>query len=105
MYGFPFVATALYTLLSGIINIPASFLFLITSQFSTTGEILYTVLSILSFIFGVILLAATVGLWTLQEWGRKATIWVSMIEIPIGIIFIFPVFPNQKITTILQTRR
>jgi Predicted membrane protein (DUF2127) len=49
-------------------------------------------------LFGVLLLSAAYGLWTLQEWGRSLTFWLCAISIPLGLISIFPVWPGQQMT-------
>jgi hypothetical protein len=54
---------------------------------------------------GCLYLAATYGLWSLQTWGLNLTFWLYIIAIPLGIIFMFPIFPGQEMTvgnTILQ---
>jgi len=43
-------------------------------------------------------LAATYGLWSLQTWGLNLTFWLYIIAIPLGIIFMFPIFPGQEMT-------
>jgi hypothetical protein len=56
-------------------------------------------------LLGYLYLAATYGLWSLQVWGLNLTFWLYIIAIPLGIIFMFPIFPGQEMTvgnTILQ---
>jgi hypothetical protein len=62
-------------------------------------------LGFILFLLGCLYLAATYGLWSLQTWGLNLTFWLYVIEIPLGIISMFPIFPGQEMTvgnTILQ---
>ena len=49
-------------------------------------------------LLGVLMLASVYGLWSLQDWGRKLTVWLYGISILLGIIAIFPVMPKQHFT-------
>ena len=102
---FGLVATIVYTAFSGIILLPSGLLLLFVGQAPGGTGLIFTIYGILCSVLGVVLLAAVFGLWSLQEWGRKALFWVSLICIPLGVIAIFPILPNQQITignTVLQ---
>lgn len=102
---FGIVAIAVYAAFSGIILLLSAVLMLIEGQTSGNHGIIYTLYGTLATLFGVVLFAITNGLSALQEWARKAMIWYSVITIPIGVAFIFPVIPNRQImvgNTLLQ---
>jgi hypothetical protein len=94
---FGITATAVYSAFWGVIDLPIGLLLLFASAFPK-GTILFASLGTLAIVLGVFLLASVYGLWSLQEWGRKLTIWLYGISIILGIIAIFPVMPNQQFT-------
>lgn len=80
---------AIYAFASGLPDIPAWI----------------PLLGFILLLLGCLYLAATYGLWSLQAWGLNLTFWLYVIAIPLGIIFMFPMFPGQEMTvgnTILQ---
>lgn len=60
---------------------------------------------IIATILGFLLLASVYGLWTIQQWGRSLSFWIYIVEIPLGVLMIFPVFsgmPMNAGNTLLQ---
>lgn len=97
-------ATAIYGSFSGLILLPIGLLLLIFSE-TKDGNLYFMLGGLLFSVLGIFLLASVYGLWTLQEWGRRLTIWLSVISIVLGLISVFPIWPNQNITlsnTLLQ---
>lgn len=91
------IATAIYGGFSGLIYLPVGFLLLLVSQVPDSS-ILHTAGGIFMCVLGVFMLASVYGLWSLQEWGRVLSLWLSAISIVLGGISIFPIWPNQLFT-------
>lgn len=76
------VLIAIYTGFSALLSlgmgIPAMFL----GQFAAEAALI----SIFLITFGVLALATTYGLWTLEDWGYKLAKIVYMISIPLGVV-------------------
>ena len=101
---FGVTATAIYSAFGGIISLPVSLL-LVFSGSLPKGQGFLMGIGGLLMALGVLLLASVYGLWSLQEWGRKLTIWLYIISAVLGIIVIFPILPKHEFTignTILQ---
>jgi len=58
-----------------------------------------TLVGIIIMVLGVCLLAAMYGLWSIQAWGLKVSKWLYVISIPLGLISIFPIYPDSEMTT------
>ncbi len=98
------VLIALYSGIAGLLAVPAGCTSMVASGLPGIGAT-YSILSFLFMGYGVALLAATYGLWTIQPWGRDFAWWLYVAAIPLGVLFIFPVFPGQMMSlgnTILQ---
>jgi hypothetical protein len=107
---FGITATAVYAAFSGLVCLLAGLIFLIASQTpavseTPNGSAVFTAGGLFLCVLGVFFLASVYGLWSLQEWGRVLTLWLSGISIVLGFISIFPIWPEQQFTvsnTILQ---
>src|SRR5437667_1413229 len=88
---------AICSVLFGLICLPVGCTAAFVSQVPGTSLFL-SVAGMVVALFGVLLLAGAYGLWTLQEWGRSLTFWLCAISIPLGLISIFPVWPDQQMT-------
>ncbi|MCF6264740.1 MAG: hypothetical protein L3J24_14295 [Xanthomonadales bacterium] len=98
------VMVAIYSAFSGVITLFSGFLMLMASVMPEL-PLWITVIGLVFTVFGVVLLAATYGLWTLQAWGWSFARWLYIIAIPLGVISIFPIYPDSEMTsanTILQ---
>lgn len=63
------------------------------------------ILGLASIPAGVLLLASAYGLWTLQVWTWTVAWWIYLVSIPLGLVFIFPILPGQRMSggnTVLQ---
>lgn len=90
--------------LYGIVCLPLGCIGLLVSQVPQTG-FYFTVLSVIVLSAGVLFLAATYGIWTMQGWGRELMRWICIVSIPLGVVSIFPIWPGQVMTlgnTLLQ---
>lgn len=96
---FGIIAIAVWAAFSGIIFLPTGFLLFIAGQADGSKGLFFTGVGILFSALGVVALACVYGLWSLQEWGRKTMLWYSLVSIPFGIISIFPIWPEQQMTT------
>ena len=102
---FGVIAIAFYAALGAILVIPSGLVMLIAGQIPGGEGVLFSIGGLVFSTFGVALLAAVYGLWSLQDWGRKLMFWISVISIPLGVISIFPIWPGQVYSagnTILQ---
>lgn len=88
-------ATAIYSAFSGLIYLPVGLLLLIASQAPGSSS-LYMAGGVFMCVLGVFMLAAVYGLWSLQEWGRALSLWLSGISAILGVISIFPIWPHQQ---------
>lgn len=75
-----------YLLLSAYIGLIGSFLAGVIGAITGSERIgaIVTILSILSFLLGILMVSGAVGLWQLAEWGRQLTIWTRVVEILLG---------------------
>lgn len=97
-------ATAVYAAFSGLLYLPIGLILLIAAQ-ANDSKGLFIAGGLLLSALGIFMLASVYGLWSLQEWGRKLTLWLSAISIVLGVVAIFPIWPKQQFTmanTILQ---
>jgi uncharacterized membrane protein (DUF2068 family) len=92
------VATAVYSAFGGIIILLAGLIMLFAGQVPD-GNTFFTLGGIFSTAFGVLLLTAVYGLWSIQDWGRKLAFWLYAVSVPLGIASIFPIWPGQEVTT------
>jgi uncharacterized membrane protein (DUF2068 family) len=90
-------ATAVYYALSGIIYLPIGLILLFANALPKDGSIFVLGGSLLM-VLGVFMLVSVYGLWSLQEWGRKLTKWLSVAAVMFGIVAIFPIMPKQEFT-------
>ncbi len=54
---------------------------------------------------GVLYLSAVYGLFSMIEWGRKLMFWISLVSIPLSIIYFFLLWSGEELTlgnTVLQ---
>jgi hypothetical protein len=96
---FGIVAIAVWAAFSGVLLLPMSLLSLIAGQADGAKGLLFTGAGILFSALGVGAFTCMYGLWSLQDWGRKFTLWYSWLSIPLGITSIFPIWPGQQVTT------
>jgi mannitol-specific phosphotransferase system IIBC component len=75
-----------YLLLSAYIGLIGGFLAGVIGAITDSESIgaIVTILSILSFLLGILMVSGAVGLWQLAEWGRQLTIWTRVVEILLG---------------------
>jgi predicted nucleic acid-binding Zn ribbon protein len=75
-----------YLLLSAYIGLIGGFLAGVIGAITGSESIgaIVTILSILSFLLGILMISGAVGLWQLAEWGRQLTIWTRVVEILLG---------------------
>ena len=102
---FGLIAIAIYSIISGVMLLPTGLILLCSGQTAGVYGLYFTAFGIVSFALGVLFITAACGILTLQEWGRKSTVWLSVISIPLSFAAIFPIFPKQEITignTMLQ---
>lgn len=102
---FGLIAIAIYSIISGVLLLPTGLILLCAGQTSGAHGLTFTALGIFIFALGVLFITAACGIFSLQEWGRKSTVWLSAISIPLSFAAIFPIFPKQEITignTMLQ---
>ncbi|TBR40982.1 hypothetical protein CBF23_011290 [Marinomonas agarivorans] len=95
---------AIYSAFSGILFLLTGAVMLLASAVPDM-PVWMTIIGMLIIVFGVFSLAAVYGLWSIQAWGVKITKWLYIIAIPLGIISIFPVYPDSEMTvanTVLQ---
>ena len=83
--------------LFGIGIMPLGCTGLMLSQAPGAGAYL-TILSLIVFATSALLISASYGLWTFQEWGRNLFRWMCIASIPLGLISIFPVWPGQRMS-------
>ena len=62
------------------------------------ASLYFTIAGLIAITAGVLLLAASYGIWTLQEWGRTVMRWLCVASIPLGIISSLPIWPGQRMT-------
>jgi DMSO reductase anchor subunit len=90
---------AIYSAFGGIICLPVGLLLLFASALPKgTGTGLFLAIGLIITLLGVFFLASVYGLWSLQDWGRKLTMWLYGASILLGIIAIFPIMPKQQFT-------
>lgn len=102
---FGLVLIMVYAVLGALVSIPTGLLLLLGSIVPGTSGLLLTVTGLFFIVLGVLELCAVIGLKSLSEWGRNLTFWLSIISIPLGVLAIFPLFPDTEFTagnTILQ---
>ncbi len=90
-------ATAVYSVFCGLIYLPVGLLLLVASQVPESSS-LSLPFGICMCALGVFMLATVYGLWSLQEWGRTLSVWLSGISVILGVISIFPIWPQQQFT-------
>jgi hypothetical protein len=75
-----------YLLLSAYIGLIGGFLAGVIGAITGSERIgaIVTILSILSFLLGILMVSGAVGLWQLAEWGRQLTILTRVVEILLG---------------------
>ncbi len=98
------VLISIYGAFSGVLTLFLGAVILLFSSIPDMPAWL-TVVSLISTLLGITLLASIYGLWTLQSWGGSLTYWIYMLSIPLAIISIFPIYPDSEFTignTILQ---
>ena len=96
---FGIIAIAVYAAFSGVILLPSGLFLLLAGQTPGSTGLILTLYGVLACVLGVVLFASIFGLSSLQEWGRQSMFWVSLISIPLGVVSIFPILPNQQFTT------
>ncbi len=105
---FGLILTAVWAAVSGVLLVLGSLItliMLIVSQVPGVDGLILAAIGLLSLAFGIVFLTATYGLWSVQEWGRRAMFWVSAVSIPWETIGILPIVPGQQVTlgnTVLQ---
>uniref|UniRef100_UPI00192D087F hypothetical protein n=1 Tax=Thaumasiovibrio occultus TaxID=1891184 RepID=UPI00192D087F len=57
-----------------------------------------TFLSLLTIIWGALLLTSVYGIWTLQSWGLNLTFWLYVVSIPLSVLSIFPIYPDSEMS-------
>jgi len=79
-----------YLLLSAYFGLVGSFVAGLAGSITGSESIgtIVTILSILSFLLGILILSGAVGLWQLAEWGRLLTIWMRVIELILGFVLL-----------------
>ncbi|NQY26728.1 MAG: hypothetical protein HRT92_06065 [Piscirickettsiaceae bacterium] len=92
------VLIAIYSALSGLLIFGLGALMMFASAIPDM-PIWITLLGVIFMALGVFLLAAMYGLWSIQTWGLKASKWLYVISIPLGLISIFPIYPDSEMTT------
>ena len=95
----PLVAIVIYCVLNSLATLAGSFLLGLASQvpiLSTGGSIALVIVSMTSLGFGIALLAASYGLWTLQKWGWQLSIAALSASIVLGVIAILPILPDSS---------
>jgi uncharacterized membrane protein (DUF2068 family) len=92
------VLIAIYSGLSGLLMFGGGALMMLASAVPDI-PIWITLLGVIFMALGVFLLAAMYGLWSVQTWGLKIAKWLYVIFIPLGIISIFPIYPDSEMTT------
>lgn len=88
---------AVYSVLGGILSFLAGSLLLLASSIPDI-PLWITLLGIIIVIYSVLLLTAMYGLWSLQTWGINFSRWLYIAAIPLGIISIFPIYPDSEFT-------
>ena len=91
------VVIAIYSAFSGVISFFAGLLFMLASAIPDIPAWFYA-LSTVFVLFGVLLFSSVYGLWSLQSWGWNFTFWLYIVSIPLGIISIFPIYPESEMT-------
>lgn len=92
------VLIAIYSALSGLLMFGVGALMMLASAVPDM-PIWISLLGVVSMALGVFLLAAMYGLWSVQTWGLRIAKWLYVISIPLGIISIFPIYPDSEMTT------
>ena len=95
---------AVYSAFSGFFSLVGGGLLLLASAIPDMPAWI-TIVSLITTISGVLLLASVYGVWTLQSWGLNLTFWLYVVYIPLGILSIFPIYPDSEMTvgnTVLQ---
>jgi hypothetical protein len=98
------VLIALYSGFCGIAFLPVGCMSMMVGGMPGIGA-LPVFVGIIATILGFLLLASVYGLWTIQQWGRSLSFWIYIVEIPLGVLMIFPVFsgmPMNAGNTLLQ---
>lgn len=90
-------AIAVYHAFCGLVYLPLSLGLLVVGALPN-GQSLFAAGGGLLMVLGVFMLASVYGLWSLQEWGRKLTSWLSVVDILLSAIAIFPIMPEQQFT-------
>ena len=96
------VALTIYCVLSSFGLLGVSFAGALASLIPilSTGEsIAMAIISVIHLGFGIALLAASYGIWTLQKWGWQLSIVAFSVAIVLGVIAIFPIFPESSFST------
>lgn len=91
------IIIAIYSALSGLIVFASGFFMLFASVIPDM-PVWVTIMGIFFSVLGVFLLAAMYGLWSFQSWGLRVTKWLYVISIPLGIMSIFPIYPDSEMT-------
>jgi len=92
------VLIAIYSALSGLLMFILGALMMFASAIPDM-PVWITLVGIIIMVLGVCLLAAMYGLWSIQAWGLKVSKWLYVISIPLGLISIFPIYPDSEMTT------
>lgn len=91
------VLIAIYSAFSGLISFLGGLVFMLASAIPNIPAWFY-ILSMVFILFGVLLFASVYGLWSFQSWGWIFTFWLYVVSIPLGIISIFPIWPDSKMS-------
>lgn len=92
------VAIAIYSAFCGVILLGVGALMMLASGVPDLP--LWITLSGVVFMgMGVFLLVSMYGLWSIQGWGLKLAKWIYIVSIPLGVISIFPIYPESEMTT------
>lgn len=98
------ILIAIYSALSGLLMFALGSVLILINAIPEM-PVWIILLGIIPTVMGVFLLTAVYGLWSVQPWGLTMTKWLYVISIPLGIVSIFPVYPDSEMTmgnTILQ---
>ena len=91
------VLIAIYSAFAGLLSFLGGLIFILASAIPDVSAWFY-ILSVVFILFGVLLLASVYGLWSFQSWGWRFTFWLYIVSIPLGIISIFPIWPESKMS-------
>jgi len=89
--------TSLYSGLFGAFTFLIGSLGILVASKPSMPSILLPLAALLSLV-GVLDIAIAYGLWTFQSWGHRTARWTYIAFVPLGILAIFPIFPEQQMS-------